>query len=191
LEKVKCFFNFRSPYAYLGVKKAIEENIDMDFFPLCYMPKEIVEFFVKASGNEYKRSYLYLDCDRLFKEIGIENVSDILSKEANWPKVHAAWLSASDNGLGNEFMMEAFNQRWHQKNDLGNTEIISNICEKISFDKDTAISAMDDKDFDDRLKSYTKIMREYKVFGVPTFVYKGEIFWGQDRIYALKNKINE
>jgi 2-hydroxychromene-2-carboxylate isomerase len=33
-------------------------------------------------------------------------------------------------------------------------------------------------------------MREYKVFGVPTFVYKGEIFWGQDRIYALKNKIN-
>ena len=88
-------------------------------------------------------------------------------------------------------MIEAFNQRWHQKNDLGHTEIISNICEKISFDKDTAISAMDDKDFDDRLKSYTKIMREYKVFGVPTFVYKGEIFWGQDRIYALKNKINE
>ena len=86
MEKVKCFFNFRSPYAYLGVKKAIEENIDMEFFPLCYMPKEIVEFFVKASGNEYKRSYLYLDCDRLFKEIGIENVGDILSKEANWPK---------------------------------------------------------------------------------------------------------
>ena len=43
LEKVKCFFNFRSPYAYLGVKKAIEESIDMEFFPLCYMPKEIVD----------------------------------------------------------------------------------------------------------------------------------------------------
>ena len=53
------------------------------------------------------------------------------------------------------------------------------------------IQLEDDNDFDDRLKSYTKIMREYKVFGVPTFVYKGEIFWGQDRIYALKNKINE
>ena len=36
-----------------------------------------------------------------------------------------------------------------------------------------------------------KIMREYKVFGVPTFIYKDEIFWGQDRIYALKQKINE
>ena len=89
MEKVKCFFNFRGPYdvnsfavtatlaalkdkSYvnnyiLEVKKAIEENIDMEFFPLCYMPKEIVEFFVKASGNEYKRSYLYLDCDRLFQ----------------------------------------------------------------------------------------------------------------------------
>ena len=50
---------------------------------------------------------------------------------------------------------------------------------------------MDDNSFDDRLKSYTKVMRKYKIFGVPTFVYKDEIFWGQDRIYALKNKINE
>tara|TARA_B000000609_G_scaffold116999_1_gene91188 strand:- start:151 stop:618 length:468 start_codon:yes stop_codon:yes gene_type:complete len=155
------------------------------------MPKEIVEFFVKASGNEYKRSYLYLDCDRLFKEIGIENVGDILSKEANWPKVHSAWLSAKDNGMGNDFMMEAFYQRWHQKNDLGHTEIISEICKKIGFDENIALSAMNDNNFDNRLKSYTKIMREYKVFGVPTFVYKGEIFWGQDRIYALKNKIND
>lgn len=191
LEKVKCFFNFRSPYAYLGVKKAIEENINMEFFPLCYMPKEIVEFFINASGNEYKRSYLYLDCNRLFKEIGIENVSESLNKEANWPKVHSAWLSADDNNLGNEFMMEAFNQRWHKKNDLGNVGIIEGICEKIGFDKKIAISAMDDDSFDNRLKSYTKIMREYKVFGVPTFIYKDEIFWGQDRIYALKQKINE
>ena len=88
-------------------------------------------------------------------------------------------------------MMEAFNQRWHQKNDLGKIGIIENICEKIGFDKKMAISAMDDDSFDNRLKSYTKIMREYKVFGVPTFIYKDEIFWGQDRIYALKQKINE
>ena len=88
-------------------------------------------------------------------------------------------------------MMEAFNQRWHQKNDLGKINTIENICEKIGFDKKMAISAMDDDSFDNRLKSYTKIMREYKVFGVPTFIYKDEIFWGQDRIYALKQKINE
>ena len=29
MEKVKCFFNFRSPYAYLGVKKAIEELFEV------------------------------------------------------------------------------------------------------------------------------------------------------------------
>ena len=54
LEKVKCFFNFRSPYAYLGVKKAIEESIDMEFFPLCYMPKEIVEFLLMPQAMNTK-----------------------------------------------------------------------------------------------------------------------------------------
>ena len=39
--------------------------------------------------------------------------------------------------------------------------------------------------------SFTKIMRENKVFGVPTFLYKNERFWGQDRIEILYNRISE
>ena len=32
-------------------------------------------------------------------------------------------------------------------------------------------------------------MRENKVFGVPTFLYKNERYWGQDRIDMLYNKV--
>ena len=53
-----------------------------------------------------------------------------------------------------------------------------------------AISAMDNEDIDNDLKSLTKIMRELKVFGVPTFIYKKERFWGQDRLNYLKNIID-
>ena len=38
---------------------------------------------------------------------------------------------------------------------------------------------MDKEDIDKDLKSLTKIMREYSVFGVPTFIYKKERFWGK------------
>jgi len=189
LDRVTCFFNFRSPYGYLGVLKAIEKGMNLDFIPVCYLPKELLKFLSDASENEYKKSYLFEDCERLFEEIGIKNVSKTISKEANWPKVHAAWLCANENGFGDTFMVEAFNSRWKNNLELDKTEVIENICEKIGFDKSLAISAMDSEKYNSQLKSYTKIMREYKVFGVPTFLYKNERYWGQDRIDSLYERV--
>ena len=189
LDRVTCFFNFRSPYGYLGVLKAIEKGMNLDFIPVCYLPKELLKFLSDASENEYKKSYLFEDCERLFEEIGIKNVSKTISKEANWPKVHAAWLCANENGFGDTFMVEAFNSRWKNNLELDKIEVIENICEKIGFDKSLAISAMDSEKYNSQLKSYTKIMREYKVFGVPTFLYKNERYWGQDRIDSLYERV--
>ena len=55
--------------------------------------------------------------------------------------------------------------------------------------KDLGLNAMNDENYDTKLKSFTKIMRENKVFGVPTFLYKNERYWGQDRIETLYNRI--
>ena len=191
LETITCFFNFRSPYAYLGVRKALEKNLKFKFIPVCYLPKELLKFLEDAAENEYKRSYFFEDCERLFEEIGIKNVSKIISKEANWPKVHASWLCAEENGFGDSFMLEAFNARWKNNLDIGKEDIIEEICNKIGFSKDLALSAMNNDGYDKQLKSFTKIMRENKVFGVPTFLYKNERFWGQDRIEILYNRISE
>ena len=191
LETITCFFNFRSPYAYLGVRKALEKNLKFKFIPVCYLPKELLKFLEDAAENEYNRSYFFEDCERLFEEIGIKNVSKIISKEANWPKVHASWLCAEENGFGDSFMLEAFNARWKNNLDIGKEDIIEEICNKIGFSKDLALSAMNDDRYDKQLKSFTKIMRENKVFGVPTFLYKNERFWGQDRIEILYNRISE
>jgi 2-hydroxychromene-2-carboxylate isomerase len=86
-------------------------------------------------------------------------------------------------------MIEAFNSRWKNNLDLGNIEVIEGICEKIGFDKSLAASAMDSEIYNSQLKSYTKIMREYKIFGVPTFLYKNERYWGQDRINSLYERV--
>ena len=189
METITCFFNFRSPYAYLGVRKALKKNIKFKFIPVCYLPKELLKFLANSAENEYKRSYLFEDCERLFEEIGIKNVSKIITKEANWPKVHASWLCAEENGFGDEFMIEAFDSRWKNNLDLGKNEVIEEICNKIGFNKDLGLNAMNDENYDTKLKSFTKIMRENKVFGVPTFLYKNERYWGQDRIETLYNRI--
>ena len=86
--EVLCFFNFRSPYAYVGIKKALELDIIPKFVPFCYVPKEILE--AVTLNNPYKRDYLMEDCRRLFNELNIDLVNEIPA-DCNWPSVHAAW----------------------------------------------------------------------------------------------------
>ncbi|MDG2060551.1 MAG: DsbA family protein [SAR86 cluster bacterium] len=184
MEKIKCFFNFRSPYSYLGVKKALDKGLDLEFIPLCYLPREVLESFSDPTASPFKRTYLFEDCNRLFKEEGVQ-MAEKIAGDCNWPRVHAAWLAASDEGLGKEFMLHAYNFRWQSGLNLEEEAVIQDICEIIELNPDVCISAMNDERFDKRLKSYTKVMREYEVFGVPTFLYKRERFWGQDRIDLL------
>ena len=183
-----CFFNFRSPYAYIGIKKAIDLSLKPIFLPFCYVPKEILE--AVTLNNPYKKDYLLEDCKRLFDEEKI-NLVDEIPADCNWPKVHAAWHIVNENNLdlGLNFMLKAFELRFQKGLNIGNKDTIITICNDIGFNSELAINAMEDEEIDNYLKSLTKIMRELKVFGVPTLVYKKERFWGQDRLPYLKSLI--
>lgn len=190
MKEIQCYFNFRSPYSYLGVKKALDKKLDLKFIPLCYLPREVLESFSDPIGSPYKKSYFFEDIARLFQAEGIKMAANIAG-DCNWPKVHAAWLAANDEGFGKEFMMEAYKFRWELGLNLEDKSVINEICSQIGFDSNISLTAMQDKDFDNRLKSYTKLMRENQVFGVPTFVYGVERFWGQDRVQYLLKRLKD
>ena len=181
---VLCFFNFRSPYACVGIKKALKLNIKPKFVPFCYVPKEILE--AVTLNNPYKRDYLMEDCKRLFAELDIPLVKEIPA-DCNWPSVHAAWTEVNKTSKGLDFMMKIFEMRFEKGLNVGDEDIITQICKDIEIEPSIALSALNNKDIDNELKSLTKIMRELKVFGVPTFIYKKERFWGQDRLKYIKN----
>jgi len=185
--EILCFFNFRSPYAYIGIKKALDLDITLKFIPFCYVPREILE--AVTLNNPYKRDYLMEDCKRLFNEEGINLVNQI-PVDCEWPKVHAAWTVVDKANKGLDFMIKVFESRFEKGLNVGDNKVITSICNDINVDPAIALKAMNDELIDNELKSLTKIMRELKVFGVPTFIYKNERFWGQDRVKHLKNLID-
>ena len=182
-----CFFNFRSPYDYIRIKKALDLNLTLKFVPFCYVPKEILE--AVTLNNPYKRDYLMEDCKRLFSEEEI-NLVDQIPVDCEWPKVHAAWIEINKINKGLDFMLKIFESRFEKGLNVGDKEVITSICNDIDVDWKIALDAMNDEQIDKQLKSLTKIMRELKVFGVPTFIYKNERFWGQDRVISLKERLD-
>ena len=185
---ILCFFNFRSPYACVGIKKALKLNIKPKFVPFCYVPKEILE--AVTLNNPYKSDYLMEDCKRLFDDLNIDLVNK-LPPDCNWPSVHAAWSEVNKEGKGLDFMLKIFEARFEKGLNVGDKNIIADICNEIEISPKLALTAMNNEDIDKDLKSLTKIMRELKVFGVPTFIYKKERFWGQDRLSYLKDILDK
>ena len=152
-EDVLCFFNFRSPYAYIGIKKALKLDIKLKFIPFCYVPKEILE--AVTLNNPYKRDYLMEDCKRLFDELDTPLVKEIPA-DCNWPSVHAAWTEVNKTNKGLNFMMKIFETRFEKGLNVGDKDIIRSICEDIDVEPNIALSAMDDEDIDDYLDEQIK-----------------------------------
>ena len=130
------------------------------------------------------------DCKRLFDDLNIDLVNE-LPPDCNWPSVHAAWSEVNKEGKGLDFMLKIFEARFEKGLNVGDKNIITDICNEIEINPKLALSAMNNEDIDKDLKSLTKIMRELKVFGVPTFIYKKERFWGQDRLNYLKDILDK
>ena len=51
------------------------------------------------------------------------------------------------------------------------------------------IKASEAPDMAEKREAYTKLAIEKGVFGAPSFVIDGEIFWGQDRLDFVDRKL--
>ena len=76
---------------------------------------------------------------------------------------------------------------WVNNFDINNDDVIFKIAEKfVELDKIKEIY------FDDKsslmLEENTKKAYNQDIFGVPTFIFKDKLFWGQDRIFFLEKE---
>ena len=50
------------------------------------------------------------------------------------------------------------------------------------------LEGVDDQKIKDELKNFTQAAYAKEIFGAPTFVVNGKVFWGQDRLEFALNE---
>ena len=74
-------------------------------------------------------------------------------------------------------------KRWFQEGKEPATEPnISEICAELKLNKEQVISKANVEEIEKEYLANTDIARKNKVFGSPSFIVNGEIFWGDDRM---------
>ena len=74
---------------------------------------------------------------------------------------------------------------WTQERDISDAATLQAICAECGSDAEALAARADAPDIAMRYAALTQEAIDRGIFGTPTYVYAGELFWGQDRLDFL------
>jgi 2-hydroxychromene-2-carboxylate isomerase len=194
METVALYIDYRSPYSYLAKDEAyqLEQdfNIKLEWFP----------FYTDLTGayggqpaqrparEVMKVKYLYMDCRRLAKRKGITIRGTIKIYDPTIVSIAMLW--AQKHNVFRKFHDDVLPPFWNREFDIENLSVVKTALENAGAPL---------AGFEEFLAGAGKIAADKinadaearGVFGVPSFIFRDEVFWGTDRIEMLRDVLEE
>ena len=201
-KQMKKFIDFYmvviSPWCYLGLNRLISISKTYDI-EINIKPIDIFSIFKEYGTKGVKDRPLPVQKNRINEIKRWGNYLDIKINEK--PKFHPVNPNISsqviiasllfDNDLEKTFTLtkNLCEAVWVQDLDVSDENVINKICEQLDLKESTKNLYNKDEKVIEVLKNNTSDAKKNNVFGVPTFLYKNELFFGQDRIFMLEQTI--
>lgn len=193
-KKLDFYFDFGSPAAYLAYtqlsKLAADTGAQIELKPI------LLGGIFQATGNRppisvpLKGQYLFADLNRFAKRYGV-----VLNMNPHFP-INTLNLMRADIGLQlrNDTRLPKYRDAmfaaiWVDQKNMNDPETVGTVLAKSGFDP-MAISALaGDPEVKEALKIATQEAVNHGVFGAPSFIVDGELFWGQDRLDFVREAL--
>ena len=198
MHDIDFYFSIGSTYTYLSVTRALEveqkHQIKFNWTPFSVrvIMKEMNNVpFPKEKKN--KVDYMWRDIERRAKNYGFFAKTPVPYPLTKFDLANKIAILGLKNNWGVDYIQLTY-KRWFQEGKEPAVEPnLSEICEKLSLDKEKIVSEASSEEINNIYLSNTDKARENKIFGSPSFIVKNEIFWGDDRMEdAIKwSKTNE
>ncbi len=188
---VEFYFDFSSPYAYIGAQKV--DQIAEDNGRACVWKPFLVGIAMKRTGmtpllgQPMRGEYAHHDLKRMGRFL---NVPFKLPEPFPFLSVPAArafyWVHDRDPDQARLLAKALLHAAFGEGGDISTPEAVADIAAALFVDRDELLAAMQDPAVKQRLKTETDAAIEKGVFGSPHFIVDGEGFWGSDRLWMVK-----
>jgi len=201
--QVDLFWSFRSPYSYLATPRAValEAEYDLKFNVRPVYPLAVRDATFFQRVDPLFGPYLFRDTARIAEYLKLPYgwprpdpvVVDMANQKAaaHQPHIHRLTrlgVNASEKGRGLPFISEVSKLIWGGTVDgWDQGDHLARAADRAGLDLATM-----DREIADQPESYERVIEQNQAahraaghWGVPTFVFDGEPFFGQDRIDLL------
>ena len=184
---IEFYFDFISPYTYLGHKRIENEvsGINFNYKPMLLGGLHKLWNITPQAYIEPKKEFMIMDCEMVSKKFKIDFIFN--SKfPINSIKLMRGCLVLENDQL-KEYIKLVFDAYWKNNEDVNDNKVLSKILNKIDIKLEEFIDKIEKNDVKEKLKEFTTDAFKKKIFGAPTFVINNKNFWGQDRFeYAIE-----
>ena len=205
---VEVYWSFRSPYSYLATRRLVELQrtceVDILFRPVYPLAVRKTDFF--ATVNPAWVKYVQRDAPRLAEFLGLPFrwpkpdpiVQDMTTLRVAEEQPYIRRLTrmgqaAADRGRGIDFADAVSSLLWGGTRGWNEGDHLRGAVVRAGLDIDALDAAIDADPhaYDARIAANQAALEAAGHWGVPTMVFEGEPFFGQDRIDVLEWRLKQ
>ncbi len=184
---LELWFEFASSYSYPAVMRA-EAACRRVGVSLAWRPFLLGPIFQRQGWNDSpfnlypaKGRYMWRDLERLCGKYGLP-----FRRPSSFPRngLLAARVAILPEAQPRrpEFVRAVFRANFAEDREIGDEATIREILDELDLDAALLLERARAPENKERLRRQTQAAADLGIFGAPTFVSEGELFWGQDRL---------
>lgn len=200
--ELNCYYSLSSPWAYFMGPRL--QDIVRRHRPKLRLKPYDFQAIVPATGGvplrtrpEPRRRYHEAELARWRDYLGMplalkpKHYPQIVT-DPDWNK-YAGWMviAADLQGLDVQRLSHALLRAlWAEERDTADASVRKAIADENGFDGGALVAMEKSEPVQTAYRRYTAEALNLGVFGAPTFILGGEIFWGQDRLDFVDRKLD-
>ncbi|MED5579979.1 MAG: DsbA family protein, partial [Nitrospinota bacterium] len=112
-------------------------------------------------------------------------------KNCRTTNAHLATIYSREKGKLKEYRNRIYKGRWVEDLDIEDPKVLVKLGEEVGLDSKEIKNVINEKRYLSVLHSQRAQGKSIGIFGIPSFVIRGKIFWGVDVIEELKEEIEK
>ncbi|KAF2441821.1 thioredoxin-like protein [Karstenula rhodostoma CBS 690.94] len=193
---IEYYFSFISSWSYIGSRR-FRDLAQKHNAQVIYKPVDLMHLFSVSGGLPVKdravqrQAYRLLEIERWTKRNNLPIVKHPKYYPADPSLAHRLLLAAisefgPDSNLIHDYVLRSQDTVWENEADIADPSVVLANANASGLDGIRLLGrARQEKRFLEQEQALTDEVVKKQYFGAPTYVYRGEPFWGQDRIDIL------
>jgi 2-hydroxychromene-2-carboxylate isomerase len=184
---IEFWYEFASTYSYVAMERVARSPRSFRHRPFLLGPVFAAQGLKDSPFNVYlaKGRYMWRDLERLCAELELP-----FRKPSQFPRgsllatrvaVACTRAEPDTQGFVPAFSRRVYHANFAEDRPIGETSVVAEILSELGQDAREWIERAQAPEVKEALKAQTSRAQEIGIFGAPSFMVGGELFWGSDR----------